>query len=271
MDRFPINYEISDHEKQIVNFFGNDHVVNSTVSTEFEDLENVFICFTNRCGSNYLAEVIESTDYFPSSGEFFNWDTVIDNSKDANLVSLDDFCKKLINQRKKNNIFISKIGYLQLFMLSKFGQIPNIINNPKFIWIRRNDVVSQAVSLVIANQTKQWTSFQQPVDEKKAEYKYHEIMTSINEIIRANVMFENYFKLFNANYLSIFYEDFCEQPLEHMDHISKFLQHDDTKPDVAAVRTEIQRNALNEEFKARFLEDIKGSFTLDRLSLTDTV
>ena len=140
MHKFPINYEISDHETEIVNFFGKDHVVSSSSSTEFDDLENVFICFTNRCGSNYLAEVIESTDYFPSSGEFFNWDTVIDNSKEASLKSLDAFCEKLIHHRKKNNIFISKIGYLQLFMLSKFGQIPNIINNPKFIWIRRNDV-----------------------------------------------------------------------------------------------------------------------------------
>lgn len=259
---FPLNYSMSQHEKKILDYLGQENVVNSIKNQGHDNMANVFICFTNRCGSNFFAEVLESTSFFPSSGEFFNWEAIIKNSKQQNLQSLDEFCLFLIRQRQKNNFFISKVGYQQLFMLSKYGQIPNIINNPKFIWIRRRDVISQAVSLVIADQTKKWTSYHSPTEEITPVYKMDSILLSVSNIIQANTMFETYLRMFNAEYLEIIYEDFCSQTLDHMREICSFVQQDFKMPNLKKIKTKVQRNSINKEFKEKFLSDLNKSFTL---------
>ena len=268
MNKFPLDYPISEHEKKILDYFGEENVISNTNTKNSKETKNVFVCFTNRCGSNFLTEVIHSTNFFPSSGEFFNWEVVISNSRRKSIQSLDEFCLYLIRQRQKNNFFISKIGYLQLFMLSKYGQIPNIINNPKFIWIKRKDVIAQAVSLVIADQTKKWTSYHQPSEEVTPVYKMNSIFLSVHNIVKANIMFETYLKLFNADYLEIIYEDFCDRPIKHMKEICAFLQQDFKKPNLNKIKTEVQRNSINEEFKAKFLADMSDSFSLKRLNQT---
>ena len=39
------------------------------------DHELVLVCFTNRCGSNYLCDLLFSTGEFNRGGEFLNYDT----------------------------------------------------------------------------------------------------------------------------------------------------------------------------------------------------
>lgn len=269
MKKFPFDYQISEHETKILAYFGEENVINSKKPSKNDDTTNIFICFTNRCGSNFLTEIIQSTNFFPSSGEFFNWEVVTNNSKRKSLQSLDEFCLHLIKQRQKNDFFISKIGYLQLFMLSKYKQIPNIINNPKFIWIKRRDVIAQAVSLVIADQTKKWTSYHKPSEEITPVYKMNSILLSVQNIVKANIMFETYFKMFNADYLEIIYEDLCDRPIKHMKEICAFLQQDFKKPNLSKIKTEVQRNSINEEFKAKFIADLSDSFSLQRLHQTN--
>lgn len=42
-------------------------------------LRFVFLCFTNRCGSNYLAELLASTGALNPAEEVFNGDTIAEH------------------------------------------------------------------------------------------------------------------------------------------------------------------------------------------------
>jgi trehalose 2-sulfotransferase len=261
MKKFLIDYPISNHEKEIITYFNEENVLNTK---EYQKNQfNIFICFTNRCGSNFLADVLASTNFFPHAGEFFNWDTVIRYSQNKQLHSFDDYCLNLIEHTQKNKFFISKIGWQQLILLSKFGQIPNIFDSPKFIWIRRKDILSQAVSLSIANQTKKWASFQAETGINP-EYRKNEILTIIKGFNEENLMFTNYFNLFNASVLEIVYEDFCDNLEPHVKKIFKFADQKFHSPNLDKIHVKIQRDEINEEFKTKFLTDIKEEFSLQK-------
>lgn len=259
MQSFPLNYPSSDHEQEIVSYFGEKNCFNTR--TKQESIKTIFICFTNRCGSNFLANLISNTALFPEAGEFFNWDTVIPYSQSHNLENFDDYCLSVINETQKNNCFISKISFLQLMLLSKFGQIPNIFNEPIFIWIRRKDILGQAISYSIANQTKQWVSFE-PGLSVIPDYRKQEILDIVQDINMANSYFSNYFQIFNANCLEIVYEDLCVAPEFYLKKIGKLTNHEITFKNLIPVKTQVQRSSINETFREKFRFDMQRDFSL---------
>lgn len=256
---FPINFEICGHEKEIVSYFGKQGVINQ--KRKKNNIKNVFVCFTNRCGSNYLVELLGSTDYFPVGEEFFNWDTVINNSRIRKINSFDEYCLFLLEKMRKNNFFISKVSWQQLFMISKLGQIPNLIDSPKFILIKRDNLIDQAISLLIADQTKAWTSYQSS-EKNMIQYDYQRILLIIQKISESNTMFETYFKLFEARYLTLLYEDIYNNPIATIEHICDFLKITCKHPELKKMRVKKQRNKINQEFKERFMYDLKQDFAL---------
>jgi LPS sulfotransferase NodH len=260
MHQFILNYPVSDHEEKILEYFGKQNTFNQK---KYEGKQtNIFICFTNRCGSTFLASLLASTNYFPKAEECFNWDTIIPTCEQKYFFMFDSYCMDLIKQKQKNNLFISKIGPQQLMMLSKFGQIPNIINQPKFIWIRRKDVVGQSVSLSIAVQNRKWYSTEQGINVIP-KYRQDEIFNFIKFIDEANTKFSTYFNIFNANYLEVVYEQLSKNPIKITEEICNFLEIPFQKPDLQKIELEIQRNEINEKFKQRFLNEMKQQFSLE--------
>jgi trehalose 2-sulfotransferase len=253
------DYEIGSHERYIVDYFGEEKIFNQKQFLVEQD--NIFICFTNRCGSNFLANVMESTGIFSEAGEYFNWQTIVNISKRKNILSFDDYCIDMIGKKTKNNLFVSKIGWEQLLMISKLGQIPNIFNNSKFIWIQRKDVLGQAISLSIANQTKKWTS-KQTGNEIVPEYRKDSIQKIIKGLSNANLIFANYFNLFNADFIEIFYESFCENVEINIKKICDFTGKDFQVENLKEVKLEVQRNGINTEFREKFTSDIQEEFSL---------
>jgi LPS sulfotransferase NodH len=251
----------NDTEGKILEYFGREKTINQKQSI-FEG-ESIFICFTNRCGSNFLADVLSNTDLFPETGEFFNWGSIINFSKKNNIKSFDDFCLELARKKAKNKTFVSKIGCEQLLMLSELGQIPNIFNNPKFIWIRRRDVLGQAISLSIASCTKQWTS-KQAGKGVTPVYKKEQIQKIIKNINKINTNFATYFNLFNANYIEIVYEDFCLNTKIEVDKICKFAGKILPEGKIPEAQIKIQRNNINDDFRANFLADMQQEFSLNK-------
>jgi trehalose 2-sulfotransferase len=249
----------SNLEEKISEYFGRDKIINRKQSV-FEG-ESIFICFTNRCGSNFLADVLQNTGLFPEAGEFFNLDAVVNFSQRNNITSFDDYCSELARRKAKNKTFISKIGCEQLLMLSKLGQIPNIFNNSKFIWIRRQDILGQAISLSIASRTKQWTS-KQTGNGVTPDYNKEQIQKIIKNINKINTNFATYFNLFNASYIEVVYEDFCLNPKVAIEKICNFTGKTLQFEEFPEAELKVQRNSINDDFRAKFLADMGQEFSL---------
>ncbi len=82
-------------------------------------LRHVFICFTNRSGSNYLADALGSGGIVNLSGEYFNGDTIREIVVRHHLPSLSAYLDFLRIQESKNNILVSKIAITQLALLHR--------------------------------------------------------------------------------------------------------------------------------------------------------
>jgi LPS sulfotransferase NodH len=188
------------------------------------DAKHVFVCFTNRCGSNFVANALSSNGFLNTAGEFFNADTIIENCVAENLNSIPDFVNWLIDRAGKNGYLVSKIAIGHLEVLAKVGIIEQLLDISHFIMIERGDKLGQAISYDIARQTGKWTS--NMVGAKKdndLEYSGDRLMDIMNAISNQNREFSRFFGLNGIVPALINYEQFEEDPSYFIDYLSRFL------------------------------------------------
>ena len=118
IENFDILYP-SEHVEKINNYFLTSNSDNKYISDKIHKLECVFfICFTNRCGSNYISQTIASSGVLPQSGEYLNYDTVIENSKKNSLETFADYFHWLIDHATYNDKYFGcKISFEQLLYI----------------------------------------------------------------------------------------------------------------------------------------------------------
>ncbi|WP_459677109.1 Stf0 family sulfotransferase [Acidisoma sp. 7E03] len=123
-------------------------------------LRFLFLCFTNRCGSNYLAELLASTGALNRPEEVFNGETMEEHVRAQGLQSFPAYMDFLCRRLALGGWFTAKLGLEQLLMLAETGLLDEIGDRARFLLIERQDKLAQAISLLVAIQTQQWTSRQ---------------------------------------------------------------------------------------------------------------
>ena len=74
---FPIEYNVQWHEIETLKYF--DQVGRSLLRKQLKKInarKQIVICFTNRCGSNWLAELLYATGLMGLADEFFNTERI---------------------------------------------------------------------------------------------------------------------------------------------------------------------------------------------------
>jgi hypothetical protein len=82
----------------------------------------VFICFTNRSGSNYLASLLATTGEFPAGREMFNVKAVSHACQKRGITSLDVYCRRQMQQQAHKRRFAAKVELAQLLTLTWGGR-----------------------------------------------------------------------------------------------------------------------------------------------------
>jgi LPS sulfotransferase NodH len=256
-ERFPLPYEPSKHEKKVLAYFEEDDA-RAVLSADFQIDHSVFICFTNRCGSNFVAEQLASTRKLPRAHESFNWPQAISFSERNEAKSFRHFCQLLIERYSKNGVYASKVGWSQLYFLCRSKVIPEIFGMPRFIYVRRRDLLGQAISFVIAKQTGVWSS--KMVSDAKPRYDAAAIAARLESIARANARFEVLFAHFGFPVFEIVYEDFLEQGDRCVSAVTEWLGLGPSTINDRGARLQVQRNAVNDEWRDRFLSEQQEFF-----------
>lgn len=254
-DEFPLPYEQSKHEREILKYFSD---LRSGSSSDFSIVPSVFLCFTNRCGSNFVAEQLASTGKLPRARESFNWPAVLKFSQRTGAKSFHHFCQLLVQHHSRNGIFASKIGWAQLYFLCRSKAIPEVFGIPHFIHVRRRDLLAQAISFVIAKQTGAWSS--KHVPQAEPHYDADAIANRMERIAYGNAKFEILFARFGFPRIEIIYEDFLAQNAQGVSAITEWLGLGPSCVDASKTRLHIQRSSVNEEWKARFLSEQREFF-----------
>lgn len=173
-----------------------------------DNVSFLLLGFTNRSGSNYLAELIASDGRIANAGENLNFDTVLEHSIQRGFKSLQEYFQFLVRHTSFNNIVSIKVAPAHLEVLAVAGILDKIIDRCKFVVIERSDKLGQAISHAIAFQTGKFTSTMADakaapalnfnadeltaiIEDISESYKQFSLFFSRNGIVPAHVMYEH--------------------------------------------------------------------------------
>jgi len=234
---------------------GNVHYQNETPAFDFP---LCLLAFTNRCGSNLLAEYLKATDLFCGFQEPLNSDVVAHVCDLNGIASFPDYIEHVTRkQYEDGKSLFMKSSWDQFLMLREWGVL-QMFTGLKIIYIERLNYINQAISYVIANQTKQWTVFHKKQNDH-VEYDFKTIDSVISANAKANRIFRYLFELLDLDYVHVTYEDLIADPVAHT---AKVLQHLGHSADLELLsdyepRLKSQSGELNREFRDRYFRDSK--------------
>jgi LPS sulfotransferase NodH len=110
-----------------------------------------------------------------------------------------------------NGVFGLKTHYSHLAAIIRIPGISGFVVSSSLIWIRRRDVLSQAISLVKASQTGQWGLSEGDVPQDNVMYSHEGITKALAIIQRENAGWEKFFYCTELPHLPLWYEDLISE------------------------------------------------------------
>jgi LPS sulfotransferase NodH len=216
--------------------------------------------FTNRSGSSLVSEHMRSTPHFTGFGEPLNSKWVIDRCEREGLKTFADYLRfeaDRLYQHKPGAVLGMKASYGQAMMLMRCGAIPGFFNDVRWVVIQRDDLLSQAVSFAIADQTKQWHSFDQG-EAVDPVYDYDDIRRRLQGFSLSYMAINMFCAVFDIHPYRIVYDEFARDPVAGAGKLAAFLGVHDVTIDPAGLQMVRQRNRFSERFRQQFILDYQA-------------
>ena len=225
-----------------------------------ETRKTIIIVTETRTGSNYLCALISSTGKLGNPEEYFSPHVAF-----GNAVTISDRCNVAqIQGSTPNGITAIKIFAYHWEWLHKEIEFSDVFPNRYWIWLRRQDLLAQAISRAIALQTKAWVSEKTPISSPS--YSSREILRTLRYISNAEARWQMFFARNGISPLTLWYEDFISAPVESVMQIAAYVGVDIQPTEINTdVHTCIQRTMLNEEWKEKFISEMGSIDYLDQL------
>jgi LPS sulfotransferase NodH len=217
-------------------------------------LRFVFLCFTQRCGSTYLAQLIGSGGQYNVPREYLNHEHVIARSAKRNLTSFADYFSDLARADAKQGRIFIKVTPLHLGLLQEAGLLGRIVGCSDFVLIERGDKLAQAISFAIARETGKYTSnMQSRKSEADLVYQREAITKLLNSLVDSYKQFDMFFGLNGIVPVNIVYEQLVANPMAALKLISDRLGIAEFTIKEGKVRNARQAGDTNAAWRTLFL------------------
>ena len=249
----PLGCDANDHMRMVETRLGE--IVPKSTDLR-RDIRYVFLCFTNRCGSNFLANALSSSGHLNRAGEFFNGNTIVDNCLKYAFASVTEYFNWLTYYFAKNGVLVAKLTYDSLEILAKARILDQIFDLAQFVMIERMDKLGQAISCDRAFQTGQWTH-DMPCykGEDELEYSYDRITQFMDQLLEHNRKFERFFAVNGIKPLLMLYEGFTQDPSLHVRQFGQNLGISELRYVPGNVDCMRQADHINDEWRDRYVSD----------------
>jgi LPS sulfotransferase NodH len=219
------------------------------------------ILFTPRSGSTWLGKLLEETGVLGFPEEYLNPAMIADANSDLNAAGEYDFLCGCVASRTTENGFFS--------IQATWGEIERLeavdffefFENSKFVWLRRHDVVDEAISLLVATETGQFhrrsaagdakVTAEMVLDNLSPEEIGTKLVNWIAHIVSYEAMTEIQIVTRKIAPYRLFYEDLEKSPAFHVAEIKQLCGVvDERKKEVDAVLKNVQsgRDVLRDVF-----------------------
>lgn len=213
------------------------------------------IAATPRSGSHYLGHLLFATRQLGAPLEYIDlanlrrWSQIV-GSKDP-IAALGEI---IARRTSPNGWFGFQAQWFQLANLGRLKIPRDMLDFRRIIWIRRRDVIGQAVSFAIALQTGAWTSFHKPLGEPI--YDYQTIADCADAIKQMEIQWEQFMTQTSTPHLSLFYEDIRANETEAAAYILDWFGLPPLHVSLS-VPLQKQDTETNAAWKIRFLADMR--------------
>ena len=241
------------HEKKIRSIFKKKMVFDGDAPVFEHPL--YLLAFANRSGSNLLADYLRNTAYFGGFHEQLNYNAIEKQAEAGSCTSLPDTIRYMSTARLGGaSAWGFKASWDQIMMLYR-ARIDKMYPSVKIIHSTRHDIVSQAVSYLIASQTKKWSSKLEGNPEVEPKYDYKLITNLAESCALSEQRVRMIATMFGAGYVNIGYDPLVRRPQAIMKRIGVFAGIDlaDWTPHKPSISK--QASAVNTEFYERYLAD----------------
>jgi LPS sulfotransferase NodH len=230
-----------------------------------EGLRGYVICTTPRSGSSYLCDLLSSTGVLGRPLEYFNAETL-------RLSGLPQFLDDPIARLRQclelgatsNAVYGLKIHALQFGPLAYpnwLYDLPNVA----FVYLRRNDILGQALSYVKAQQTDKWRSIDMPSSRPGAiAYDERHIQRCLNELVRDEARWRAFFARNDLLPLQISYEALVRKPQRVISAIASLVGLDEeARIEPTKLTLKIQRDGEALQWRGQFVRNKQDMGYLD--------
>ena len=235
------------HLRAIERQFGTISVAPETLP---EPVQFVFICFTNRCGSNHLADAMQSDGRLNMAGELFNADAVLEDTRLHGHASFAEYLRLQVSWRMRGGRFVVKTAIPHLDLLGRAGVLDAVQAAAHFVFLTREDRLAQAISYDIAEQSGQWVAG--TPSRGAPTYSRERLERIMRGIAEQNGLFEEFFALNAIAPVRLTYEAFVADRPRGLAAIGAAIGLPDLRLVPAALRHARQSGPLNAAWRARY-------------------
>lgn len=210
------------------------------------------ICATPRSGSYFLCDLLRSTGVLGRPHEYFGTYTMHRFGMVDERAAIDTLLAMAHTWGgTSNGVFGAKLFPLQLAATPP-GEIMAGMGNPLLIHLERADQLGQAISLTRAAISNAFLAGQKSTSEPQFDGPL--IRDYLELIIRWNAAWQLWFARHGVVPLRLLYEELVADPQGNIDRVAAALGVTAAaRVDPARLTMAIQRDALSEEWRERFL------------------
>ncbi len=241
-----------------------------------KDTDSYIICSTPRTGSTLLCALLNSTgvaghpeSYFRkqdvrayaerwgikvSSTGFFNYADYVKAALDAGTTENDVFAMRVMWGTMEEVVrglqgVYPTLGGKELDLLRQaFGRV-------RFVYLRREDVVGQAISWLRAEQTNLWQSTDPHVKAGEPRYDFDELDKLVHTINEHNIAWKNWFEKLGIKPYAITYEQLGVHPEQTILGLMDFLGLDLAVGRELKVGNKRLADSINTQWAERYKEE----------------
>ena len=209
----------------------------------------VLICFTNRCGSNYLASGLASTGGLNEAREILN---VEHAASYPDKFTFPSFVRAALQDEQRDGRLAIKVGVPHLEILGEAGLLDLWRDHIHYVFIERADRLAQAISWEIAVQSGSWHSGIEAHGQAPV-YDRTRIEATINYFADSNRTFDVFFGMNGIKATHVLYEELETQPGETVARVAHSIGMQQTtfRPERVSLRR--QADHRNNDWRSRFL------------------
>lgn len=221
------------------------------------------IASTARCGSHMLGHALHKTKQFGYPLEYANTANLPEWKKRFGKESLTETLIEIQKHRTSpNGVFAIKIHYSHISQFGGFSNLMKCLPNAYYVHLSRGNVLEQAVSLSIAEQTGVWISGQEPINNRPS-YNFRHIKRCLRRTILDDSSWRYILGAAGCKYIQIEFDHVRTDLAQSIEKIAAFMNVELDPGEIPSEQViSKQGNSLNVEWADRFVTEFNPNSEL---------